>query len=304
MIKAAFLQLRFWKTYHASSPYRYFFTAGGYHGIKTIINMFCITGKQDIKKINFDEYEFVIVDQGLATYPLVKEIYKPKMFLALNVHAWDEKAWNSFNDAVKASEYTLTPYPFAKFPDYVPFHPWKQKCETDKFIFFPHHVADTDLLWDFDPWERNGFLLSGLRGRPIYDYRADVEDLIKSRAANACEMFEVLDNSANIEHENYLVYLRKFVGAITCNSSFGYTVGKYTEIPSQGTVLVAPPIPEEEAEIMGFKSGQNCMWVQDPKKVPTVCEVLNNNRDYARSVAKHGLDLIAERHTSLARFRF
>src|SRR5271170_37382 len=108
MIKAAFLQLDYWNHYYASSPYKYFFRSDGYRGREASVDMFCIKGGEDIKKINFDEFDFLILDQGLATHEFIVDVKKPKMFLALDIHAWDAKAWASFNDAVKATDYTLT----------------------------------------------------------------------------------------------------------------------------------------------------------------------------------------------------
>jgi hypothetical protein len=307
MIKAAFLQLDYWNHYYASSPYKYFFTNGGYHGTKALINLYCIKDGEDIKKaLAFHDYDFLILDQGLATHEFIVDVKKPKMFLALDIHAWDQKAWDSFNGAVKATDYTLTQYPFATFPDYVPFHPWKTPCEREKFIFFPHHVADSMINRDTSAGylTRDKFLLSGSRGRPTYDYRADVEDMINRREED--RVFEILSNTAKIEHENYLLYLRKFRGAITCNSKFAYTVSKYTEIPSQATILIAPPIPEEEADIMGFEHMENVCWVKDPKNVIQICEMLCEQKSNEASlmIAHAGRDLIDRCHTTHARYRF
>lgn len=212
----------------------------------------------------------------------------PKFLVGGDEHSFTREAADNVEKLYSYFDYVLAGTPNATVN---PRHFHISKEAKLKQLYFPHSVADAGpdpLAWK-DRYRKA--VLTGDIHPEVYSFRHKCSQLTQNSP------IERLIHGKFV-HEDYFRYISTYRYGITCNSPgwLNYTVAKYFEIPWMGTCLIAPPIPEWEQELLGFKSIENVVFVSDPEQVPKVIQTLEAN-DAGKAYGEAGRELILKYHT-------
>jgi len=100
---------------------------------------------------------------------------------------------------------------------------------------------------------------------------------------------------------DYLDHLNKYFCCVTCPLIYEYSVGKYFEIPSTGSLLVAKPTPDLKKKEIGLIGGEHYVPVNIDNFFDKLDEVLNNKKKYDE-MRYNTKEMVLRRHSELNRF--
>jgi hypothetical protein len=101
-------------------------------------------------------------------------------------------------------------------------------------------------------------------------------------------------------HDSYPAEINKYCSAIATSSVYGYTIGKYFEIPAAGSILVGND--NADMEELGFRENVNYVKINMDNCFDVIKNVVDNYADYGR-IRDAGRKLIIDNHTVERRFR-
>lgn len=88
---------------------------------------------------------------------------------------------------------------------------------------------------------------------------------------------------------------------VTEGGANNYPVRKFFEIPAAGALMVC--WPSVGLELLGFKDGANCVFINDPSDVGRIVEAVARHVDRFEDVAAAGRSLVFREHSLSARAR-
>lgn len=172
--------------------------------------------------------------------------------------------------------------------------------QPNKIIKYPVYVDD-DFFIEFNKEPVNKILLSGSKTK---DYPA------RKKLNNIAEYnknIEVLTNLIFVGY-NYIKYLNKFICCFTCcaNKSLPYIVGKFFEIPSTGSLLLAyDEFVKDELNNLGFIDGENYISCTLNNMEEKINYILNpDNIDKINYIRKNGYEFVWKYHKQSDRLKY
>lgn len=280
-----------WPEYYASSPF-YNLLRSSHPRFKTFALLPHELDLEGVQK-QVSECEALVVDDVLA---LKCGFYKngPKFMVAGDGHAHTLDAARLRDELYQSVDYVLTSGYFAKkLPQYY----WPQERSRARRIFCPHTVPDymPPPVTPFNKKVRKA-LLSGSISKEVYPFRKEVLDA----RLKGVELLEW----GRTNHSAYFSKVSTYWFAITCPSVFECALAKYFEIPWCGSVLLAPRISTEEAELLGFKDGKNVVFVDSASEVSAVVSDLQRNGAQYERITTAGQKLVTGSHTVTKRLDY
>lgn len=172
--------------------------------------------------------------------------------------------------------------------------------EPKRIIKYPTFV-DEDFIVDFNNEPKNKILLSGTKTKE-YPARKKLNKLSEYN-----NNIEVLKNGIYLGHD-YIKYLNKFLCCFTCcaNKSLPYIIGKFFEIPSSGSLLLAyDEFVKDELKNLGFIDGENyisCTLLDMEEKIQYILNP--NNLQEINRIRKNGYDFVWTYHKQSDRIKY
>ena len=77
-------------------------------------------------------------------------------------------------------------------------------------------------------------------------------------------------------------------------SGLRWPLRKFFEIPAQGTILICYPF--KNAEQYGFKSWENCVFIERPEEIIDTLLKLSKDSNLSEEIAFRGFTLVKEKH--------
>ena len=286
-MKAAIIISDAWPQYYASSPFKNFLDiAPDSHQDFEIIpmNSKVLTSKEFQERIK--KFDAVVVDEVFVSHIAAHCIFSgPLLMIDGDPHRHRPDQVLDIQIKYETADYVLTGANVEKtLPQY--FYPC-QELRRAKSLYYPHSapgVKPPKCEWDA---RHSLILLSGSVDPAVYPFRAGVKGVVSL-------------GFQHLVHQDYFNFMALHKAAVTCNSIFEYTVAKYFEIPWCGCLLLARTIPQEEADLLGFKCGSNCVLATEPHQL----EPFINNVSWYDHMSAAGHQLIMERHTIYQRLEY
>jgi hypothetical protein len=169
-----------------------------------------------------------------------------------------------------------------------------------RIIKYPTFVDD-DFYIEFNENPINKILLSGTITKE-YPARKKL-NLIAGYNDN----IEVLKNGVYLGFE-YIKYLNKFLCCFTCcaNKNLPYILGKFFEIPSSGSLLLAfDEFVKDELINLGFKDGENYISCTLENMEEKIRYILNpENLEEINKIRKNGYEFVWKYHKQTDRLKY
>lgn len=219
----------------------------------------------------------------------------PKFMVGGDPHAHQPHQVQRLRAEYSVADYVLTGAWFCKRLEdrylYPPAELW------EKHVYFPHMAPAT--LPELADWKdrKQNALLSGSIGI-VYPFREQCRQM-----AQRGFPIDLLDFQ-KFNHGEYFREVGKYRMAITCNSIFECAMAKYFEIPWLGTILVAPPMSDEENHLVGYQDNKNVIWTREPQYLDKLINVVNSDPEHFAKVAQAGAELMRKCHTAFNRLEY
>lgn len=174
------------------------------------------------------------------------------------------------------------------------------KIDTSRIIKYPTFV-DEDFYVEFNDEPISKVLLSGSKTKE-YPARKRL-NTISGHNSN----IEVLKNGIYLGHE-YIKYLNKFLCCFTCcaNRNLPYIIGKFFEIPSSGSLLLAyDEFVKDELVNLGFIDGVNyisCTLTNIEEKIDYIIDL--KNLEEINKIRKNGYEFVWKYHKQTDRLKY
>ena len=282
-----------WPRYYASSPFLNLLRAS--HPNFSVIGVLPHETTDEAFRFKVNQCEALVVDDVLATH-MGFYTNGPKLMVGGDPHCHNSAQVERITKEYASIDYVLTGAVFSKklSPPYL----YPSEEARAKHVYFPHMVPDGPP--PSYPWEgrHKTALLSGSMDKAVYPFRWNCR--LKSQAGAPITLLGPND----FHHEAYFEKLGTYRYAVTCSSIFEYMVAKYVEIPWTGSILMAPKVADEEAELMGFEDEKNVYWANDAAGVAYKVEELNKNAELAALISAKGAKLMRDHHTTYQRLDY
>lgn len=280
-----------WPEYYASSPFNNLLRSS-HPRFKTFALLPGDLSSESVQH-QINECEAIVVDDVLA---LKCGFYKngPKFMVAGDGHAHTNDDAKLRDAQYQSVDYVLTSGYFAKK---LPQYHWPLEQSRARRLFCPHTVPGhlPPPVTPFNLKVRRA-LLSGSISKEVYPFRKEV-------LASHARGVEVL-TWGQTNHSAYFAKVSTYWFAITCPSVFECALAKYFEIPWCGTVLIAPSISQEEAELLGFKHEKNMVFVSSAADVSAIVSDLRKEEGLYERVTTEGQRLMTHSHTVEKRLEY
>lgn len=174
------------------------------------------------------------------------------------------------------------------------------KIDPKRIIKYPAFVDD-DFYVEFNPIPINKILLSGTKTKE-YPARKKL-NTISGYNTNV----NVLKNGIYLGLE-YIKHLNKYLCCFTCcaNKNLPYIIGKFFEIPSSGSLLLAyDEFVKDELGNLGFVDGVNyisCSLTNMEEKIAYILDP--ENLEEINKIRKNGYEFVWELHKQTDRLKY
>jgi len=169
-----------------------------------------------------------------------------------------------------------------------------------RIIKYPPFV-DNDFYVEYNNNPINKILLSGTKTKE-YPARKKLNYI-----AGYNNNVEVLKNGIYLGHE-YIKYLNKFLCCFTCcaNKALPYIIGKFFEIPSSGSLLLAyDEFVKDELNNLGFIDGENYISCTLNNMEDKIAYILDpNNLEEINRIRKNGYEFVWKYHKQTDRLKY
>ena len=208
----------------------------------------------------------------------------------------------------------LSDLPYVSYEQFYPKvnNKWLDFCNqnVNRIISTPHFLSMSELNFRSIDSKQMRVSLSGVG----YWFRKEVfknlsRSAVKIHKPRISQLLRIMMKlGLNVLGNKYLLNLYKtdFIESIsnskiafTCGSGLKWPLRKFFEIPAQGTILICYPF--KSANDWGFKSWENCIFVESPDQVLKAIEYLQENPAVAEKIAYKGYQLVKDRHSTKAK---
>lgn len=281
-----------WVEYYAASPFRNFLQVpSDHHPAFKIHAVSADTFTEEFMEA-VQSYKGIVVDEVFATH---FSFFKgPKLLIDGDPHRNRYEDLKAQRERYNSVDYILT----CAMPGHqVLGRYYLSPQERDfKFLYFPHFVAEPFPFTPV-PWEQRDprALLIGSRDPLVYPFRSRTDDLSGKETLAVARVLAPVD---------YLALLKKHKSAYTCHSIFNYTVSKYFEIPWTGAVCIGQTPSYDHLDLLGFVSGENCAFVDNPEQAVMAARIIGNDAGHWEHIALKGKELVESRHTAWCRMNY
>lgn len=169
-----------------------------------------------------------------------------------------------------------------------------------RIIKYPTFVDD-DFYVKFNSVPINKILLSGTKTKE-YPARKKLNTI-----SGYNDNIDVLKNGIYLGHD-YIKHLNKYLCCFTCcaNKCLPYIIGKFFEIPSSGSLLLAyDEFVKDELKNLGFIDGENyisCTLINMEEKIAYILDPFNLEK--INEIKKNGYQFVWKYHKQIDRLKY